>query len=276
MKKHPVIPVTSLLLPELDMYRQTREPQLEHYFEPERGVFMAESLQVVQRALDFGCEALSYLVEEAQLEKTLTMLEGYENEAPVYVASERVLQDLIGYRMTRGVLCAMRRPVLPAVSEMIGPGKRLAILENVVNPTNVGAIFRSAAALGMDGVLLTRGCADPFQRRACRVSMGTIFQVPWTYLDLPWPGEGMAFLREQGWTTGALALTDDSVSVSHPGLEAAPKLALILGTEGEGLLPETIRLADYTVKIPMSHGVDSLNVAAAAAVAFWEITRGQR
>lgn len=272
--------VDSLRVPELSMYLQTRENQLEHWFEPERGVFIAESIKVLERALAAGYECLSVLAEEDQVKSLEEMMEKepgnrlLNDDVPIYVATHEALKDLIGYVMTKGVLAAMRRPVLPTMEEVIRDARRIAIMENVVNPTNVGAIFRSAAALNMDAVLLTKGCADPLQRRASRVSMGTIFQVPWTYLDENWPGSGMRILKEHGFKTAALALEEDSVSMNDPRLGKEEKLAMILGTEGEGLMDETIASSDYTVMIPMSHGVDSLNVAAASAVAFWEITRG--
>lgn len=280
MSCKPYITVDSLRLQELSMYLQTRENQLEHWFEPERGVFIAESIKVLERALEAGYECLSVLAEEDQIKNLEEMMEKEagrrltDEDVPIYVASHEVLKELIGYVMTKGVLAAMRRPILPSVEEVIGDAKRIAIMENVVNPTNVGAIFRSAAALNMDAVLLTKGCADPLQRRASRVSMGTIFQVPWTYLDENWPKSGMQILKEHGFKTAALALEEDSVSMNDPRLGQEEKLAMILGTEGEGLMEETIASSDYTVMIPMSHGVDSLNVAAASAVAFWEITRG--
>lgn len=269
-----IIHVSDLHLPELDMYLQNKEPWLEHYFEPERGVFITESVKVTERALSMGCEVFSFLAEEDQEEAVIEMLSHFpEVQAPVYIASHETLKDLIGYKMTRGVLCAMRRPELPSLEDVVNNARRVAIMENVVNPTNVGAIFRSAAALNMDAVLLTKGCADPLQRRASRVSMGTVFQVPWTYLDGSWPEGPMNKLKELGFKTASLALTDDSVSMNDPRLSAEPKVAMILGTEGEGLTDAVIESSDYVVKIPMSHGVDSLNVAAASAVAFWEITR---
>lgn len=280
MSQKSYITVDSLRVPELSMYLQTRENQLEHWFEPERGVFIAESIKVLERALAAGYECLSVLAEEDQVKNLEEMMEKepgnrlLKEDVPIYVATHEALKDLIGYVMTKGVLAAMRRPVLPTMEEVIRDARRVAIMENVVNPTNVGAIFRSAAALNMDAVLLTKGCADPLQRRASRVSMGTIFQVPWTYLDENWPGSGMRILKEHGFKTAALALEEDSVSMNDPRLGKEEKLAMILGTEGEGLMDETIAASDYTVMIPMSHGVDSLNVAAASAVAFWEITRG--
>lgn len=280
MSQKSYITVDSLRVPELSMYLQTRENQLEHWFEPERGVFIAESIKVLERALAAGYECLSVLAEEDQVKSLEEMMEKepgnrlLNDDVPIYVATHEALKDLIGYVMTKGVLAAMRRPILPSVEEVIRDARRVAIMENVVNPTNVGAIFRSAAALNMDAVLLTKGCADPLQRRASRVSMGTIFQVPWTYLDENWPGSGMRILKEHGFKTAALALEEDSVSMNDPRLGEEEKLAMILGTEGEGLMDETIAASDYTVMIPMSHGVDSLNVAAASAVAFWEITRG--
>jgi len=268
--------ITGLDLPELNIYVGASEVQLLRYFEPQPGVFVAESPNVIMRALDAGCEPLSFLVEKKQAEGAAKELLARVEKVPAYVAEAEVLKQLTGFEMTRGVLCAMRRRTMPAMEEICAGARRIVVLENVMNPTNVGAIFRSAAALGMDGILLTDGCADPLYRRASRVSMGTVFQIPWTYLDkhtAKWPEPAMENLREMGFKTAAMALTDESVGIDYPALQAEEKLAIVLGTEGDGLATSTIANCDYTVKIPMAHGVDSLNVAAASAVAFWELGR---
>ena len=268
--------ITGLDLPELNIYVGASEVQLLRYFEPQPGVFVAESPNVIMRALDAGYEPLSFLVEKKQAEGAAKELLARVEKVPAYVAEAEVLKQLTGFEMTRGVLCAMRRRTMPAMEEICAGARRIVVLENVMNPTNVGAIFRSAAALGMDGILLTDGCADPLYRRASRVSMGTVFQIPWTYLDkhtTEWPSPAMENLRSLGFKTAAMALSDNSVGIDHPALRAEEKLALVLGTEGDGLATTTIANCDYTVKIPMAHGVDSLNVAAASAVAFWELGR---
>lgn len=236
--------------------------------ETEKGIFIAESPKVVERALDAGCEPISMLVEHKHIDGEAKPIIDRCGEVPVYTAPFEVLTRLTGFKLTRGMLCAMHRPQLPNVSEVCSKARRIAVLENVMNPTNVGAIFRSAAALNMDAVLLTHGCSNPLYRRAIRVSMGTVFQIPWTFLDKE---KGVSELKELGFKTAAMALTDDSVSIDNEELLAEEKLAIVLGTEGDGLAKETIADCDYTVKIPMSHGVDSLNVAAASAVAFWQI-----
>ena len=269
-----LIDITGLDMPELNMYVGASEVQLLRYFEPQPGVFVAESPNVILRALDAGYEPLSLLMEKSQAEGAAKEVITRVGRVPVYVAEAEVLKKLTGFEMTRGVLCAMRRKVMPTMEEICAGAKRIVVLENVMNPTNVGAIFRSAAALGMDGILLTDGCADPLYRRAARVSMGTVFQIPWTYLDkhtAKWPEPAMENLREMGFKTAAMALTDESVGIDYPALQAEEKLAIVLGTEGDGLATTTIANCDYTVKIPMAHGVDSLNVAAASAVAFWEL-----
>ncbi len=266
--------ITGLDLPELNIYVGASEVQLLRYFEPQPGVFVAESPNVIMRALDAGYEPLSFLVEKKQAEGAAKELLARVEKVPAYVAEAEVLKQLTGFEMTRGVLCAMRRRTMPAMEEICTGARRIVVLENVMNPTNVGAIFRSAAALGMDGILLTDGCADPLYRRASRVSMGTVFQIPWTYLDKhtdKWPSPAMENLRSLGFKTAAMALSDNSVGIDHPALRAEEKLAIVLGTEGDGLAATTIANCDYTVKIPMAHGVDSLNVAAASAVAFWEL-----
>ena len=270
-----IIEINDITAPELDVYARTSEVQLLRYYEPEPGLFIAESPKVIERALNAGYEPLSFLVEHKDLEaEAKQILERYP-EIPVYTAEYDVLVGMTGYALARGMLCAMKRRRLPSVEEICQNTSRIAILENVVNPTNVGAIFRSAAALHMDAVLLTSGCSDPLYRRAARVSMGTVFQIPWTYFDKKssWPEEGMKSIQNLGFKTVAMALRDDSFSIDDPKLLADEKLAIVLGTEGDGLASQTIADCDYTVKIPMSHGVDSLNVAAASAVAFWELGR---
>lgn len=270
-----IIEINDITAPELDVYARTSEVQLLRYYEPEPGLFIAESPKVIERALNAGYEPLSFLVEHKDLEaEAKQILERYP-EIPVYTAEYDVLVGMTGYALARGMLCAMKRRRLPSVEEICQNTSRIAILENVVNPTNIGAIFRSAAALHMDAVLLTSGCSDPLYRRAARVSMGTVFQIPWTYFDKKssWPEEGMKSIQNLGFKTVAMALRDDSFSIDDPKLLAEEKLAIVLGTEGDGLASQTIADCDYTVKIPMSHGVDSLNVAAASAVAFWELGR---
>ena len=266
--------ITDLSAPELDVYARLSEGQLLHYYEPDTGLFIAESPKVISRALDAGYEPVSLLMEPEHVEGEAREVVSRCGGIPVYTAEARILSELTGFQLTRGVLCAMRRRRLPDAASLCAGARRVAVLENVMNPTNVGAIFRSAAALGMDAVLLTPGCSDPLYRRAARVSMGTVFQVPWTFFDrqqCPWPEKGMEVLRELGFKTAAMALKKDSVSIGDPALLAEERLAVVLGTEGDGLAAETIADCDYTVMIPMAHGVDSLNVAAASAVAFWEL-----
>ena len=270
-----IIEINDITVPELDVYARTSEVQLLRYYEPEPGLFIAESPKVIERALNAGYEPRSFLVEHKDLEaEAKQILERYP-KIPVYTAEYDVLVGMTGYALARGMLCAMKRRRLPSVEEICQNTSRIAILENVVNPTNIGAIFRSAAALHMDAVLLTSGCSDPLYRRAARVSMGTVFQIPWTYFDKKssWPEEGMKSIQNLGFKTVAMALRDDSFSIDDPKLLAEEKLSIVLGTEGDGLASQTIADCDYTVKIPMSHGVDSLNVAAASAVAFWELGR---
>ena len=253
------IEITDFTAPELDVYARIPEVQLLRFYEPKPGLFIAESPKVIQRAANAGYQPVSFLVQHKDLEKEGKELLQKFPGIPVYTADYEVLVKLTGFALTRGMLCAMTR--------------RIAILENVVNPTNIGAIFRSAAALHMDAVLLTPGCCDPLYRRATRVSMGTVFQIPWTYFHkkVSWPEAGMEQLRSLGFKTVAMALRNDSISIDAPALQAEEKLAIILGAEGDGLVDATITGCDYTVKIPMSHEVDSLNVAAASAVAFWEL-----
>ena len=263
-----IIEITDFNSPQLDIYARMSEGQLLNRHEPEKGIFIAESPKVVERALDAGCEPISMLVEHKHIDGEAKPIIDRCGEVPVYTAPFEVLTRLTGFKLTRGMLCAMHRPQLPNVSVVCSKARRIAVLENVMNPTNVGAIFRSAAALNMDAVLLTHGCSNPLYRRAIRVSMGTVFQIPWTFLDKE---KGVSELKELGFKTAAMALTDDSVSIDNEELLAEEKLAIVLGTEGDGLAKETIADCDYTVKIPMSHGVDSLNVAVASAVAFWKI-----
>lgn len=270
-----MIEITDFDAPELDVYARLTEAQLLNKDHPEDGLFIAESPKVISRALDGGYEPVSVLVEKKQVledAETIAVL-GKCGNVPVYTAEFEVLTKLTGFKLTRGMLCAMKRRRLPDLQEICNGCDRIAVLENVMNPTNVGAIFRSAAALHMDAVILTGGCSNPLYRRASRVSMGTVFQIPWTFVDnsVIWPEEGMKILRELGFKTAAMALKEDSASIDDPELMKEDKLAVILGTEGDGLSPETIADCDYTVMIPMSHGVDSLNVAAASAVAFWQL-----
>ena len=270
-----MIEITDFDAPELDVYARLTEAQLLNKDHLEDGLFIAESPKVISRALDGGYEPVSVLVEKKQVledAETIAVL-GKCGNVPVYTAEFEVLTKLTGFKLTRGMLCAMKRRRLPDLQEICNGCDRIAVLENVMNPTNVGAIFRSAAALHMDAVILTGGCSNPLYRRASRVSMGTVFQIPWTFVDnsVIWPEEGMKILRELGFKTAAMALKEDSVSIDDPELMKEDKLAVILGTEGDGLAPETIADCDYTVMIPMSHGVDSLNVAAASAVAFLQL-----
>ena len=267
-----IVEITDFSDPSLDVYARLTEAQLLNRFEPAKGMFIAESPKVIHRALDAGCEPVSLLMERKDIDGSAREIIARCPEIPVFTADEEVLCNLTGYHLTRGVLCAMRRPKLPAMEEICREASRVVILENVQNPTNVGAIFRSAAALGMDAVLLTPGCSNPLYRRSARVSMGTVFQIPWAYTG-EWPGEGMKQLKNLGFKTAALALSDNSVSIDDPKLMEEEKLALLLGSEGDGLTDTTIANCDYTVKIPMYHGVDSLNVAAASAVAFWQLRK---
>ena len=277
MNTSNIIEITDFQAPELDVYARLSENQLLNRCEPEKGMFIAESPRVIERALDAGYRPVSCLVEKRHIEgeaKEIIRRCGEIGNVPVYTAEFDVLTQLTGFKLTRGMLCAMRRPPLPEVRQICEGSRRIAILENVVNPTNVGAIFRSAAALGIDAVLLTPDSSNPLYRRAVRVSMGTVFQIPWTFFEKDaWPEKGIRLLRELGFRTAAMALRDDSVSIDNPQLLAEEKLAVILGAEGDGLAFSTIADCDYTVRIPMSRGVDSLNVAAASAVAFWELGR---
>mgnify|MGYP000054218726 FL=1 len=269
-----VIQITDLNDPQLDIYARLSEGQLLHYYEPDLGIFIAESPKVIQTAFEQGYEPISFLVEDRHIKTQAKDIILQYQDIPVYTASFDVLKQLTGFGLTRGMLCAMRRKPLPALETICDHAKRIVILENVMNPTNVGAIFRSAAALNMDAILLSKGCSDPLYRRSVRVSMGTVFQIPWTFLgDDTWPADGMHRLKELGYKNVAMALTARSVSIDDEALMSEDKLAIILGTEGDGLCQETIDACDYTVKIPMAHGVDSLNVAAASAVAFWQLAK---
>ena len=265
-----VIEITDFSAPELDVYARLTEAQLRCRKEQEKGIFIAESPKVIERALDGGYEPVALLMEHKHIAgQGSTIIARCGDEIPVYTAPREVLAGLTGYELTRGVLCAMRRPPLPTVEGLCAGARRVAVLEGIVDSTNIGAIFRSAAALGMDAVLLTSAGSDPLYRRAIRVSMGTVFQVPWAYVPEDWP----ALLRAQGFRTAAMALRDDSVRLDDPRLMQAEKLAVVMGTEGDGLADATIAACDFTVRIPMHHGVDSLNVAAASAVAFYQLGR---
>ena len=269
-----IIEITDFSAPALDVFARLTEAQLRIRTEAEKGLFVAESTKVIGRALDAGYEPVSLLTERKHIDGQAKDLIDRLGDLPVYTADSHLLENLTGYGLHRGVLCAMKRPSLPPVEQVCAKARRVAVLEGIVDPTNVGAIFRSAAALGMDGVLLTPTCCDPLYRRAARVSMGTVFQVPWTRIGehhTDWPDNGLAQLKQLGFKTAAMALSDQSVSIEEPALRSIEKLAVILGTEGDGLSRTTIAGCDYTVKIPMAHGVDSLNVAAASSVAFWEL-----
>ena len=269
-----IIEITDFSLPGLDAFARLTEAQLRNRLEPEKGIFIAESPKVITRALDAGCEPVSLLMERKHIEGDARDILARCGDIPVYTADRALLAALTGYELTRGVLCAMRRPRLPSVEELCANARRVAVLEGIVDTTNAGAIFRSAAALNMDAVLLTPTCCDPLNRRAVRVSMGTVFQVPWTRIGeepSQWPQPGIERLQKLGFKTVAMALSDNSVSIDDPALMAEDKLAIVLGTEGDGLAASTIAACDYTARIPMSHQVDSLNVAAASAVAFWQL-----
>lgn len=269
-----IIEITDFHAPELDPYARLTQNQLRNRFEPEKGIFIAESPKVIDRALDAGYKPVSLLMERKQITGPAAGILSRCGDAPVYTADREMLAELTGFELTRGVLCAFRRPAPRPVEELCKNARRVAVLEGIVDSTNVGAIFRSAAALNMDAVLINPSCCDPLCRRAVRVSMGTVFQVPWGQLgETPadWPEKGMDILHSLGFKTAAMALSDRSVSIDDEQLAKEPKLAIVLGTEGDGLAAGTIASCDYTVRIPMSHGVDSLNVAAASAVAFWQL-----
>ena len=269
-----IIEITDFHAPELDPYARLTQNQLRNRLEPEKGIFIAESPKVIDRALDAGYKPVSLLMERKQITGPAAGILSRCGDAPVYTADREMLAELTGFELTRGVLCAFRRPAPRPVEELCKNARRVAVLEGIVDSTNVGAIFRSAAALNMDAVLINPSCCDPLCRRAVRVSMGTVFQVPWGQLgETPadWPEKGMDILHSLGFKTAAMALSDRSVSIDDEQLAKEPKLAIVLGTEGDGLAADTIASCDYTVKIPTSHGVDSLNVAAASAVAFWQL-----
>ena len=269
-----IIEIADTSLPQLDVFARLTEGQLRSRLEPEKGIFIAESPKVIERALDAGYEPVSLLMERKHISGQGRDIIARCGDIPVYTADREVLAGLTGYQLTRGVLCAMRRPPLPSVEAVCTNARRVAVLEGIVDSTNIGAIFRSAAALNMDAVLVTPTCGDPLYRRAVRVSMGTVFQIPWTRIGSgvsEWPQPGIQRLRELGFKTAAMALSDTAISIEEPCLIAEKKLAIVLGTAGDALVPRTIADCDYTVRIPMSHGVDSLNVAAASAVAFWQL-----
>lgn len=266
--------ITDFSDPRLDVYARLTENQLVNRRDPASGLFIAESPNVIHRALDAGCVPVSLLMEEKHVEGCAKDVIARCGDVPVFTAPLPLLTELTGFALTRGVLCAMRRPPLLTPEDICASATRIAVLENIMNPTNLGAIFRSAAALGMDAVLLTPACTDPLYRRCVRVSMGTVFQIPWAYIGTQvsdWPHPGLERLSGMGFRTAAMALRDDSCGVDDPALMGEGKLAIVLGTEGDGLSNDTIAHCDYTVRIPMSHGVDSLNVAAASAVAFWQL-----
>ena len=262
-----LIEITDFNAPELDVYARLTEAQLLSRFEPKKAMFIAESPKVILRALDAGCVPVSLLVERNHINAEAQQAIDACGDVPVYTAPLDVLTQLTGFQLTRGMLCAMKRPPMPSLEEVLAGTRRIAVLEDIQNPTNVGAIFRSAAALGMEAVVLTSACSDPLYRRSCRVSMGTVFQVPWTYSEENWVEK----LQSLGFKTAAMALDKRAISIEDPQLRAEEKLAVVLGSEGDGLAASTIADCDYTVMIPMYHGVDSLNVAAASAVAFWEL-----
>lgn len=265
-----IIRINDFQAHELDVYARLSENQLLNREHPEDGIFIAESPKVIERALDAGCEPISFLVEDKHLETQAKDIIDRCPSVPVYTAAFDVLTQLTGFMLTRGMLCAMHRPILKSLEETVKTASRIAVLENVMNPTNIGAAFRSAAALNMDAVILTDSCSNPLYRRAIRVSMGTVFQIPWTVVETH-GNSVVGPLHEAGFKTAAMALSDNSISVKDSRLASEPKLAVLLGSEGDGLKAQTIAQSDYVIKIPMSNNVDSLNVAAASAVAFWEL-----
>lgn len=267
-KNMAIIEIASLGDPRVEMFGALTEAQLRNRLEPEKGIFIAESPKVINVALNAGYEPLAMLCEKQHIAGDAAQLIARCGDVPVYTGERELLSQLTGYVLTRGVLCAMRRPQAPRIEDVCRDGRRIVVIDGVVDTTNIGAIFRSAAALGIDAVLLTRNSCDPFNRRAVRVSMGSVFLVPWTWMD-----DDLASLHLYGFKTAAMALSDDSIPLDSPSLAAEERLAIVMGTEGDGLPHETIARADYVVRIPMSHDVDSLNVAAAAAVAFWELRK---
>lgn len=269
-----IIEITDLTAPQLAVYTQLTHAQLRNRRSPEQGVFIAESSKVIACALAAGCRPISLLMEHRQLSSLESTILEQCRDIPIYTAQREILAQLTGYELTRGFLCAMIRPSLPSAEEICQRARRIAVLENITDPSNVGALFRSAAALGMDGIFVTPSCCDPLYRRSVRVSMGAVFQIPWTQIgetSSSWPHAGLALLKQFGFQTAAMALSDHSISIEDPHFLQAEKLAVILGNEGNGLSPATIKACDYTVRIPMSHGVDSLNVATAGAIVFWQI-----
>ena len=269
-----IIEITDLNDERTELFTRLTEAQLRNRLEPEKGIFIAESAKVVRLALEMGCKPVAYLMERRQLTNQGREFIENSGSVPIFTADDEVLEGLTGYRLYRGVLAAMRRPKLPSVDEVLKDAHRVAVLEGIVDSTNIGAIFRSAAALNVDAVLVTANCGDPLYRRAVRVSMGTVFQVPWARIgetNEDWPERGLERLRSLGFKSAAMALSDDSVSIDDERLNKEEKLCIVFGTEGDGLAKETIARCDYTVRIPMAHGVDSLNVASAAAVAFWQL-----
>ena len=270
-----IIEITSENRHETEIFTSLSEPVLFHYYEPDYGLFIAESPKVIERALNAGYEPVSLMMSRKDITGEAKDIVSRCGDIPLYTGDDDEITETTGFKLIRGAICAMRRRKMPSVEEICRDAKRVAVLENVVNPANMGSIFRSAAALNMDAVLLTKGCTDPLYRRSSRVSMGTVFQVPWTYIDVS-ETEYPALLHELGFSTAAMALRDDSVDIDDKALNSEEKLAVIMGTEGDGLLDSTIEACDYTVKIPMSHGVDSLNVAAASSVAFWQLGRKKK
>jgi tRNA G18 (ribose-2'-O)-methylase SpoU len=271
-----IVEINHFSAPELAVFARLTDAQLRNRFEPEKGIFIAESIKVIRLALDAGCEPISFLMERKQIAGQARDIIARCKDVPVYTADSSLLAELTGFQLTRGVLCAMRRPRLPGVDELCAGATRIAILENFMDTTNVGAVFRSAAALDIDAVLVTASCCDPLSRRALRVSMGTVFKVPWTYIGKKpdgWPQPGLRRLQELGFKTVAMTLSDTALCIDDPQLMGEEKLAIVLGTEGNGLAPCTIAECDYAACIPMSHNVDSLNVAAASAVAFWQLRK---
>ena len=269
-----IIEISHFSSPELDVFARLTDAQLRNRLEREKGIFIAESLKVIELALDAGCEPISFLMERKHIAGQAQGIIAHNKDIPVYTADRNLLAELTGFQLTRGVLCAMHRPRLPSVDELCTGATRLAILENFMDTTNVGAVFRSAAALNIDAVLVTPTCCDPLSRRAIRVSMGAVFQVPWTYIcskPTGWPQPSIKQLHELGFATVAMTLSDTAVRIDDPQLMSEDKLAIVLGTEGSGLTPCTVANCDYSACIPMSHNVDSLNVAVASAVAFWQL-----
>lgn len=269
-----IIEIHSLDDPSVALFSRLTEAQLRNRLEPQKGIFIVESPKVIKVALEHGFRPIAMLTEQRHLLGQASEIVALLGDTPIYTGSDQLLTQITGYELTRGVLCAMQRPPEKPLHEVCLGKERIVVVDNVSNATNTGAIFRAAASLGMDGVVLTRSCCDPWNRRSVRVSMGTVFQIPWTYLGNTaddWPRRGIDQLHAMGFKVAAMALSPDAISIDHPQLKAEPRLAIVLGAEGDGLSLEAISLCDYVVKIPMMNGVDSLNVAAASAVAFWEL-----